>query len=337
MKTMTLTGGFGIEHLQVVEQPVPEPGPGQVRVRLRAASLNFRDLLMIRGLYNPRQPLPLIPCSDGAGEIEALGPGVTRFRSGDRVATCFCQGWIGGAPTRERLRRTLGGPLDGTLSEAIVLDENGVVPLPAHLSFEEGATLPCAALTAWNALHSEGGLLPGQWLLVQGTGGVSLFALQLARLVGARVIVTSSSDEKLERAAALGATHGLNYRKTPAWGPAARALTGGRGVDLVLDVGGGGTLEQSLAAMAIGGRIAVVGVLGGTRFQLDVIPLLMQAVRLHGLLVGHRDSFEAMNQALSAAALHPVIDRVFPLAQTVQAFEHLASARHVGKVVIRLD
>ncbi|MEM7479930.1 MAG: NAD(P)-dependent alcohol dehydrogenase [Acidobacteriota bacterium] len=334
MKRYEVTEAFGLENLTPGEGPRPEPGPGEIRIALSAVSLNYRDLLMVTGQYNPRQPLPLVPCSDGVGTVEAVGPGVTRFVPGDRVCPLFSQRWIAGEPTPERLRSTLGGPLDGTLRSHMTLPAEGAVAAPEHLSDAEAACLPCAALTAWSALVTLGDLTAGDTLLVLGTGGVSISALQLGVALGARVIVTSSSDAKLERARDLGAWQTLNYRRDEAWGKTVRQLTGGRGVDQVLEVGGAGTLEQSLKAVRPGGTVSVIGVLAGVKAPLSVLPVLMQQVRLQGVLVGHRDGFEAMNRALAANSLHPVVDRVFPFDEARAAFDHLASARHFGKVVI---
>lgn len=335
MRVLTVQRSFGLENLQPEERPEPTPGPGQVVVKMRAASLNFRDLLMVKGLYNPKQPLPLVPCSDGAGEVVRCGPGVTRVKVGDRVATTFAQGWLAGEPTRDKLKTTLGGPLDGALQELMLLSEEGVVRVPEHLSWAEAATLPCAALTAWTAM-TQAGLKAGDVLLCQGTGGVAIFGLQLGRLLGAQVIVTSSSDAKLERARALGAWQTINYTKIPAWGAEARELTGGRGVDHVLELGGGSTLAQSLAAVRPGGVVSVIGILGGTSVELSLLPVLMSAVRLQGVLVGHREGFEAMNRAIAAHRLQPVVDRTFPWLEARAALEHLEAGAHFGKVCLEL-
>jgi NADPH:quinone reductase-like Zn-dependent oxidoreductase len=326
--------GEGWGRIDLAERPDPRPGPGQVVVRVRAASLNYRDLLTVRGSYNPRQKLPLVPCSDGAGEVEAAGEGVTRVRPGDRVASVFAQGWIAGEPTRDKIRSTLGGPLDGMLAEKVLLDAQGVVRVPEHLTDEEAATLPCAAVTAWNALVTEGEVKPGDTVLVQGTGGVSIFALQLGKLLGARVIVTSSRDEKLARARELGADETINYAEVPDWGARAKELTGGNGVDLVVEVGGAGTLQQSLRAVRIGGRIALIGNLAGTSAEVPLTLIFMQRVDVHGILVGDRESFEEMNRAIAAHRLRPVIDRVFPFEEAPAAFEHMAAGAHFGKVVV---
>jgi NADPH:quinone reductase-like Zn-dependent oxidoreductase len=336
MRVVELREGFGLEHLKVAERPQPAPGPGQVLLRMLAASLNYRDLLMVRGRYDPRQPLPLVPCSDGVGEVVAVGAGVTRVGPGDRVAPIFAQAWLAGEPTRDRLRSTLGGPLDGTLAEHVVLDAEGVVRVPEHLSDEEAACLPCAGVTAWSALVTHGAVRPGEIVLAQGTGGVSIFALQLATLAGARVIATSRDDAKLERARALGAWRTINYRTTPDWGRRAVELSGGTGVDLVVEVGGAGTLGQSLAALRPGGRISLVGVLSGASSELNILPLVMRQIRVQGLLVGSRDAFEALNRAVAAHQLRPAVGRIFPLERTREALEYLASGAHFGKVCIRI-
>jgi NADPH:quinone reductase-like Zn-dependent oxidoreductase len=335
MQVFQIQDSFGLDNLKPAERDDPSPGIGEILIRMRAVSLNYRDLLTVRGHYNPKQPLPLVPCSDGVGEVVEVGPEVQRVVIGDRVATCFTQTWIGGPPTMSRLRGTLGGPLDGTLSELMVLDQNGVVHVPEHLSDVEAATLPCAALTAWSALVELGRVKAGHTVLVQGTGGVSIFALQLAQLLGARVIVTSSSEAKLAQARGLGAWETINYREDPKWGKTAHRLAGS-GVDHVVEVGGARTLAQSLQAVKIGGTISVIGVLSGTATELNIIPILMQQVRLQGILVGSRDGFEAMNRAISSHTLRPMIDRVFPFAETGAAFDHMAGGKHFGKVCIEV-
>lgn len=334
MRAFELRDGFGLEHLVPGTRPVPEPGPGEVRIRVRAVSLNYRDLLTVKGLYNPKQPLPLIPCSDGVGEVEEVGPGVTRVRAGDRVVPVFNQAWQAGEFTREMRTATLGGPRDGTLCESMVVPAEGVVVPPRYLNDAEAATLPCTAVTAWSALVAQGGIRPGDTVLVQGTGGVSMFALQIAKAAGCRVIQTSSSDRKLAQAADLGADHGINYRDDPDWDRTVRDLTQGRGVDLVVEVGGGGTMERSLAAVRVGGTVAVIGVLAGRSTELDLAPLLMRRVRMQGVIVGSRADFEDMNRAFEAHRIHPVVDRVFPFEEAVDAFRHMEAGRHLGKVVV---
>jgi NADPH:quinone reductase-like Zn-dependent oxidoreductase len=306
-----------------------------VRVRLRAASLNFRDLMMSKGIYNPKLKLPLIPLSDGAGEVAAVGEGVSRFRVGDRVVSAFMPGWVDGPPTEAKTRSALGGEVDGVLAEEYVLPETGLLPIPAHLSFEEAATLPCAALTAWNALVETGGIRPGDSVLVQGTGGVSIFALQFARLAGARVIATSSSDAKLARVRDMGASDGINYKTTPGWDKRVRELTGGQGIDLIVEVGGAGTLPLSTRAIKLGGYIALIGVLTGAG-EFNPIPLLMKNIRLQGIFVGSVSMFESMLKAIEVSQLRPVIDRVFPFDQAIEALKYLESGAHFGKVVIAI-
>jgi NADPH:quinone reductase-like Zn-dependent oxidoreductase len=340
MRAVEIRDGFGLDHLALVERPEPRPGYGQALVRVRAASLNYRDLLMAVGRYNPKQKLPLIPCSDGAGEVTAVGEGVSRVRPGDRVCAIFAQGWIAGEPARDMVRTTLGGPLDGMLAEQVVLREEGLVRTPEHLSDVEAATLPCAAVTAWSSLVEGGGLgsglKPGETVLLLGTGGVSIFALQLAVLAGARVIITSSSDDRLERARQLGAAAGVNYRQVPEWGARVKELTGGEGVDYVLEVGGAATLPQSLQAVRPGGRILLIGVLSGNTTEVSIPAIQMRRVRVEGVLVGSRASFEALNRAVSLHRLRPVVDRTFPLAEARAAFEHMAAGSHFGKICIEL-
>lgn len=327
---------FGLAGLRAVERPEPQPAAGEVRIRVRAASLNYRDWMMIQGLYNPKQKLPLIPLSDGAGEVDAVGDGVTRCKVGDRVAAIFSQRWLSGPPAIEKLRAAMGGPLDGMLSEYRVLSEEGVVRFPEHLSFEEAAALPCAGVTAWNALVESGGIHPGHTVLVQGTGGVSIFALQFAKMNGARVIVTSSSDEKLARARALGADECINYTLNPEWDRQAKALTGGTGVDHIVEVGGAGTIARSLRAVRVGGTISIIGVLGGTSTDTSLIPILMQSLRIQGITVGSREMFESMNRAITLAHMTPAVDRVFEFGDAHAAFEHLSRGAHFGKIALRI-
>lgn len=327
---------FGYDGLKLVDAPDPTPGPGEVLVRLRAVSLNYRDHLMITGKYNPRQHLPLVPGSDAAGEVVALGTRVTRVQVGDRVMPTFAQDWIAGRPTLSRMRSTLGGPRDGVLRELAVFPEHALVHVPQHLSFEQASTLPCAALTAFNALFKFEPLVAGQRVLVLGTGGVSIFALQFAKAAGAEVIVTSSDDDKLARAKALGADHVLNYKVTPDWGKEVRRLTQNEGVDIVIEVGGAGSLANSIKATAAGGLIVLLGVLAGDANLPNLTSVFMSGLRIQGLLVGSRDDFEAMNRLISAAHHEPVVDRIFEFGDAPQAFSHLVGQSHLGKVVIRV-
>jgi NADPH:quinone reductase-like Zn-dependent oxidoreductase len=336
MKAYEIRGADGIDGLALAERPVPEPGPGQVLVRLRATALNYRDLATVEDPLSRNLNLPLVPNSDGAGEVEALGPGVDAFAPGDRVAGCFFQRWTDGPITPEAMASALGGALDGVLADYAVFDQAGLVPVPAHLSFEEAATLPCAALTAWNALVVQGRVKAGDTVLLLGTGGVSIFALQFAALHGARVIVTSSNDDKLARARDLGAWQTINYRATPDWDGAVLELTEGRGVDQVIEVGGPGTLERSIQAARVGGFIAVIGILTGVAGQINPTPIMRKSLRVQGIYVGSRTMFQAMNRAIAAHQLRPIIDRAFPFEEARAAFHHLRAAGHFGKVVVRI-
>ncbi|MCA1685455.1 MAG: NAD(P)-dependent alcohol dehydrogenase [Planctomycetia bacterium] len=326
----------GPEGLRIDDLPEPSPGPGEAAVRVRAASLNYRDLMVLRGQYNPKIALPAVPLSDGAGHVTAVGPGVTRVKPGDRVASAFMPGWLGGDPTDAGARSALGAGGAGMLAETVVVPAEGLVAIPDHLTFEEASTLPCAAVTAWHAVVTEGRVKAGDTVLVQGTGGVSLFALQFARLNGARVIATSGSDEKLGRVLKLGASDGINYKTTPDWDKVARELTGGEGVDHVVEVGGAGTLTRSLRAARIGGRVSLIGVLTGGSSDVNVVPVLMRNLRVQGIFVGSVEMFEAMNRAIGLHRLRPVVDSIFPLDRAAEGFRHLESGAHFGKVVIRV-
>ncbi len=329
---------FGVDSLEFAERPNPQPGPGEVLVRVHAISINYRDLLMVKGLYNPKLKLPRIPCSDGAGEVLAVGEGVARFKAGDRVAAIFMQNWLDGPPTPAKTKGALGGDIDGMLAEQVVLKETGLVPLPAHLSFAEAATLPCAAVTAWNAL-AAGNLKPGSTVLILGTGGVSIFALQLARLMGARVLGISSSAAKLERARSLGLDAALNYRETPEWDRWALDQTGGEGVDLVVEVGGVGTLPRSLRALRMGGVIAQIGVLSGPSASAEPLPLaliLHKQARIQGIYVGSRQDFEDLNKAVALAQLRPILE-TFPWSQARQVLARMEAASHFGKLVLTVE
>lgn len=336
MRVFQLDGGWSAEHLAISERPAPEPGPGQALLRMRAASLNYRDLVVLQRGYGAQTgQLPLIPVSDGVGEVVSVGAGVSRVRAGDRVCPMFCPRWPGGPPSAARLV-SLGGPIDGVMAEYMAIDAEALALAPAHLSDVEAATLPCAALTAWSALVTEGRVQPGERVLIQGTGGVSLFALQFARLLGAYAIVISSSHEKLERARALGADATLSYAETPEWGRAVRDLAGGDGVDHIVEVGGQQTLPQSLRAIRPGGTISMIGVLSGPAMDARLGLVVTRQVRLQGITVGSRDGFEHMARAIGQHHMRPVIDRVFPFEELPQALAYLASGAHVGKICITI-
>jgi len=337
MNAWTIQETEGHRHLQRSAQPSPVPTTGEVLVRVRAVSLNYRDFINLDKQRPGNLPPPLIPCSDGAGEVVAVGDGVARFRIGDRVAGIFFRDWIAGRFDLRYHQAALGGSLHGMLAEFTTLPEHALVSVPAHLSYEEAATLPCAAVTAWQALFTRGGLVPGASVLVLGTGGVSTFALQLAKAAGAHVFVTSSSDEKLARATTLGATATVNYITHPEWDQEIWRLTEKRGVDHVIEVGGPGTLPRSMNAVAAGGQIALIGVLTGFAApDASLFPLMARNIRMDGIYVGSRADFEALNTFLSAHQIHPIIDAVFPFSEAPAACEHLRSAAHFGKVVISL-
>jgi NADPH:quinone reductase-like Zn-dependent oxidoreductase len=333
---MVLDGGRGLDHLTLVQRPRPSPKPDQVIVRVRAASLNYRDYEIITGTFNREFPLPLVPLSDCVGEIVEAGADVTRVKTGDRVCGTFWQGWIGGPSDLADPKRQLGGAMQGVLAEFVCLDEDGVVLAPPHLSDEEAATLPCAGVTAWHALVTEGHVRAGDDVLVQGTGGVSIFALQFAAMSGARVIVLSSSDHKLQRARDLGAAFTINYRLQPDWSGAVLEYTDGRGVDHVVEVGGPITLTQSLLAIRLGGQISMIGYLGGGGGEVDPLQIFRRRACVRGISVGSRSSFEAMNRAISANQTRPVVDSVYPWTEISTALVHLKDGRHFGKIVLAL-
>jgi NADPH:quinone reductase-like Zn-dependent oxidoreductase len=326
---------FGIENLTLVQRDEPRAAANEVVIKFHAASLNYRDLMFVKGTYNPKAKLPAIPLSDGAGEIVAAGSNVMRWKVGDRVCPIFTQGWLEGEPSMQKYRTTLGaGALDGVLREYGAFDENGVVKIPEHLSYEEAATLPCAAVTSWNALVISGSLKAGDTVLTLGTGGVSIFALQFAKMHGARVIATSSSDEKLNKARRLGADEMINYKNTPEWDKEVLRVTGKNGVDHVVEVGGTGTLSKSLNSVRVGGHVALIGVLtsGG---DFDPRSILMKSVRAQGILVGSRQMFEDMNRAIEANHLKPVIDKTFAFEEAREALRYMESGSHFGKIVIK--
>jgi NADPH:quinone reductase-like Zn-dependent oxidoreductase len=333
MRAYRMTPGGGIDGVRPVELPDPHPGPGQVGVRVRATSLNYRDLMLAR-----RSDQPIVPLSDGAGEVVELGPGVTDLAVGDRVTGCFFPNWHDGDIRPEYTREALGGgSRDGMLAEYVVLATDGLVRTPAHMSDDEAATLPCAALTAWNSMFEQARLRPGQSVLLLGTGGVSIAGLQLARVAGVRAIITSSSNDKLERARALGADDTINYRERPDWERAVRDLTGGRGVDLVLEVGGEGTFAKSMTATRLGGHVALIGALAHEEAAAGAsVPLVGRNIRATRISVGSRAMFEDMNRALALREVHPVVDRVFGFEDAPAAYTLLESQAHFGKIVIRV-
>ena len=333
---------FGLERLEQIELPMLRIVSGMVLIRVHAVSLNYRDLMVVKGQYNARMALPRIPCSDGAGEVVAIGEGVGRVRVGDRVCGIFMQRWLDGPLTAERSKAALGGDVDGMLAEYALLAEDGVVRFPEHLSYEEATTLPCAGVTAWNALHHAGEpgdpARGGETIVIQGTGGVSVFALQFAKLIGARVIGTSSSDAKLERARGLGLDGGCNRRVRPEWWKWVLEETEGVGADRIIEVGGAGTFAQSLRAARVGGMVTQIGVLSGgaTTEPLSLTPILHKQLRVQGIYVGSRAMFEEMNAAIVGARLRPVVDRVFGFDEAREAFSYMESGSHFGKIVIRV-
>ena len=336
MKVFQIQDDWSFDHLKIVEREQPEPGPGEVLLQVKAASINYRDLVVpLRGYGSFTGTLPLVPISDGVGEVVEIGAGVNRVATGDRACPMFMQKWIAGEPDLARITSTLGGPIDGVMQEYIVVNEEGLAKIPEYLTDEEAATLPCAALTAWSALVTEGDVKAGDTLLVQGTGGVSLFALQFAKLLGAKVIVISSSDDKLKRVAALGADEGINYTNVPEWGKAVKKLTRGEGVDHIVEVGGENTLPQSLRVIRPGGTISMIGVLSGVNMGVSLGLIVTRKVRLQGITVGHRDSFEAMTRAIGQHQVKPVIDRVFAFEELKEAMEYLRQGKHFGKICIR--
>ncbi|HXC54644.1 MAG TPA: NAD(P)-dependent alcohol dehydrogenase [Rhizomicrobium sp.] len=335
MKVWEIQNAYGIDNLAEADKPEPKPGAGEIVVAMKAASLNYRDLLTVIG-YGGGYPLPLIPFSDGAGVVEAVGAGVTRVAAGDRVCPLFFQSWLAGPVTAAARNRPLGGPLSGVLQQKMLLEADGVAKFPAHLSFAEAATLPCAGLTAWRAVTVEAPVGPGDTVLVQGTGGVSIFALQFAKARGATVIATSSSDAKLARAKALGADHLINYKTTPDWGRVAREMTGGRGVDVVVEVGGENTLNQSFDAARVGGHIVVIGVLGGFSSPVTIPIVFGKNLHIHGISVGSREQFDDMAAHIAKWKLTPVVDKVFAWGRLREALKLMQAGGHFGKIVVEI-
>lgn len=333
MKVYQIQQPSGPGALTLGERPMPQPGPEQVLIQVRAVSLNARDMQILHGRYASPFPFPLVPVSDGVGEVVAVGDAVQRVKVGERVAGIFRQKWVAGKSAPTIRQSTLGGPLDGLLQEYVVLHEEGIVHIPAHLTDEEAATLPCAATTAWSELFTQGHLKAGEIVLVQGTGGVSLFAMQFAKMAGARVIVTSRSDEKLERVRGLGADDMINTVKTPDWAARVRDLTDGLGVNYLIEVVG--DLSQSLQAVAHAGQISLVGFLGQRTVQFDIAQAIIGTIRLQGADAGHRETFETMNRAVALHHLHPVIDCTFPFENAPEAFRYMERGGYVGKICIR--
>ena len=336
MRVFQIEGDWGMDHLKLSTRPDPVPGPGQVLLKMKASSLNYRDLVVPdRGYGQHTGTLPLVPVSDGVGVVTAVGPGVRRVAVGDRVCPAFFQRWISGEPDLERLTQSLGGPIDGTMAEFMCLSEEGVVKVPEYLSDLEAATLPCAALTAWSAIVTHSNTGPGDHVLVQGCGGVALFAVAFAKMLGAHVTVISSGDDRLQRVKSLGADAGLNYRNQPEWAKAAREITGGRGFDLILELGGEKTLPQSLRCIRPGGTLSMIGILSGSAMTASLGSIITRQVRLQGVTVGHRDGFEAMLRAMALHRVQPVIDRTFAFGELKEAMAYLKSGAQFGKVCIQ--
>ena len=336
MKSWQITEFSGPEGLKGVDILEPKPQPSEVMVRMKAVSLNYRDLTATRKERPGNLPAPFTPCSDGAGEVIQVGEGVSAWKVGDRVMPTFFQNWIHGGISRAAMQSALGGALPGVLSEFVVVKDTGLVRIPHHLSYEEAATLPCAALTAWHALVTKGGVESGQTVLCLGTGGVSMFALQFAKFHGARVIITSSSDEKLARARELGADEMINYKTTPDWEKRVFELTNKQGAEQIIEVGGAGTLQKSLDAISFGGRISLIGVLSGFEGLINPWPVVARSVTLQGIYVGSREMFESMNIFLSEHQMKPVIDRTFAFNEAREAFQLMAAGGHFGKIVVRV-
>ena len=334
MNVWEIQNAYGLDHLAIAEKPEPKPQAGQIVVAMKAASLNYRDLMTVKG-YGGAFPLPLVPFSDGAGDVVSVGNGVTRVKAGDKVCPLFFQSWLSGPVSFESRMKALGGSVPGVLQQKMLIAAEGVSKYPAHLSYEEAATLPCAGLTAWRAITVEAPISAGQTVLVQGTGGVSIFALQFAKALGAKVIATSSSDAKLERARALGADQTINYKTTPDWGAKARELTGGKGVDVVVEVGGENTLNQSFDAARVGGSIVIIGVLGGFTTPVVVPVVFSKNLHIHGISVGSREQFDDMCAHIDRWKLKPVVDKTFPFDEVPAALRLMEAGGHFGKIAVR--
>jgi NADPH:quinone reductase-like Zn-dependent oxidoreductase len=336
MKTWRVAAGGGIDGLKLVDEASPEPGPRQVKVRVRATSINFRDLLVLKGFYPVSTTDPLVPGSDAAGDVIATGTAVRRFKPGDKVATSFFPNWIEGRVAPQKIAGALGGGGAGTFAEEIVLDEDALVRAPSHLDYTQATTLTCAGTTAWNALFVQGALRPGSTVLLLGTGGVSIWALQLAKAAGARVIITSSSDEKLAQAKALGADAGINYRTHPAWSGEVRRLTEGAGAEIVLEVGGEKTIEQSIASVQMGGTVVIIGAVSGMGGAIVPRSLIGASIRVQGVYVGSRQMHEDLARFVEAAHITPAVGRVFGFGEAPEAFRHFEAGKHFGKVALKV-
>lgn len=337
MRALQVTTPWGADAVQVVEAPEPKAGPGQVLVRMKACSLNYRDFLMIHGMYGRAAATAndvITPFSDGCGYVEAVGEGVTRFKVGDRVSTLFFQNWISGPPDLAKLSSALGFPIPGAGAELQVFSQEGLSKVPEFLTDHEVATLPCAALTAWRGLFVDARLEPGDTVVLQGTGGVSIFGLQFASAAGLRTLITSSSDAKLERARALGTNHTVNYKATPAWSKPVREVTEGRGADFIMEVGGGGTIQESMKAIKIGGHIAIIGIVAGAGEPFNPAALIGNSAKLQGLSVGSRDMFEAMCRFIELKQIRPVVDKVVPWTEAKAAIAAMGAGEHFGKIVL---
>ncbi|MCR5876331.1 NAD(P)-dependent alcohol dehydrogenase [Phenylobacterium sp. J426] len=337
MRALQVTTPWGADAIQVVEAPEPKAGPGQVLVRMKACSLNYRDFLMIHGMYGRAAATAndvITPFSDGCGYVEAVGEGVTRFKVGDRVSTLFFQNWISGPPDLAKLSSALGFPIPGAGAELQVFSQEGLSKVPEFLTDHEVATLPCAALTAWRGLFVDASLEPGDTVVLQGTGGVSIFGLQFAAAAGLRTLITSSSDAKLERTRTLGADHTVNYKATPAWSKPVREVTQGRGADFIMEVGGGGTIQESMKAIKIGGHIAIIGIVAGAGEPFNPAALIGNSAKLQGLSVGSRDMFEAMCRFIELKQIRPVVDKVVPWTEAKAAIAAMGAGEHFGKIVL---
>ena len=337
MKAWCISPNFGLANLKLVQREAGLLGDYEIRVKIKACSLNYRDLLVAKGIYNPTQALPLVPVSDGAGKIIEIGSKVTKFKIGDRVCALFSQNWEAGRVFDDAQKATLGSPLPGMLQEEGVFHERGLIKFPSYLSYEEASTLPCAALTAFNALACEASCKPGDIVLLEGTGGVSLFALQFAKILGCTTIITSSDNHKLARCKELGADYLINYCEDPDWHKTVLKLTNKQGADIAIEVGGAKTLNQAILATRRGGCLCLIGIVSGASGPVDLVPILMKQIRIFGVFVGAKTVFESMNRVLEHSAIHPVISKVFAFDQAPAAFSYLESGKHMGKVVIKMS